>query len=1194
VIERELFLAALELKDPRERAQYLDQACAGDHTLRAGVEALLNSHEEAGSFLELPAAYDVNVTTAQPIPGDPNAGTAQETIAPSSGPSPASTQADTEATGADVTRPVADTMENPEDATGNWSPGFSDSEATTDGPGAERDVSRGTLVRYFGDYEILKELGRGGMGVVYKARQVSLNRHVALKMIKAGVLADDDELRRFQNEAEAVALLDHPGIVPVYEVGDHDGQRYFAMKLVEGGNLADQLESFKARPRAAAALLSETAEAVHHAHMRGILHRDLKPANILIDSEGHPHVTDFGLAKRVEGDVEMTASGAILGTPAYMSPEQAHGRRGSITTATDVYGLGAILYALLTGKAPFGGDSVIETVDAVRNRPPEPPKKLNPHVPPDLETICLKCLEKDPRRRYASAHELAADLDNWLDSRPIMARRVGPAERAWLWCKRKPVVAALAAAVVLAVIGGTAAVIAVQARANRDLLASNTKLDQQRARAEDREAQAIKAVKNYGDVVRNEPALMDDPVFEDLRKRLLNEPLSFFRSLHESLQADHDTRPESLGRLAQASFDLGKLTNEIGDKQDAQRALEESLTIRSRLVREHPAEVQFQVDLAMSYFHIAIMRRATGRVSEAAEFYDQASAILARLVRANPSVALYQRHLADILFNVGLLKQETGHTKEALSIQEESLAIRDRLTREHPAEIPYQSDLAMSQSCIGILLKEQGRPVEALAALEKAVSSLELLRRDRPSAEEILSDLAENYDHIGVLRGELNRPAEALAAHEQARVIHERLTLEHPSVTRFQSDLASNQNNTGVLLYAIGRPVEALAAHEQARVIQERLTSKHPSVVDFQSSLARSYNNIGNLQNQLGKKLAALAAHEQARAIRERLTRAEPTLIEFQDELMGTYINIGNIESVMGRQTESLASLGQALVIAERLAKAHPESPDYASNLGATLNNIAVTELELRRFDAALTKLVQAVVWQRKALASNPANPTYRQFLDNHYLNLTRAAEGLGRIEEAEEARRERAALRDSDPVIVALDARLSLILQGDQQPGDNRERLQLAQRAYNKALHAASAKLFADAIDADPKLAEDRQLQIPYNAACAAALAGCGQGKDNPAPENAAKAKLREQARGWLTSELTFWTKLLESGPPQARPIIAQTLQHWKEDQDLAGVRQPNLLDTLPEAEREAWRTLWASVEALLEKVRAVSEPKK
>ncbi len=280
------------------------------------------------------------------------------------------------------------------------------------------------------------------MGVVYQARQVSLNRPVALKMIKAGVLADDAELRRFQNEAEAVALLDHPGIVPVYEVGEHDGQRYFSMKLVEGGNLAEQLASFQDNPRAAAALLAETAEAIQHAHMRGILHRDLKPANILVDAQGHPHVTDFGLAKRIESDVELTASGAIMGTPAYMSPEQAAGRRGTITTATDVYGLGAILYALLTGKAPFGGESVIETLDAVRTRPPEPPRKLNAKIPRDLEMICLKCLEKDSGRRYPTAGSLAADLGRFLAGEPVSVRAAGAVERVAKSARRKPTLAA--------------------------------------------------------------------------------------------------------------------------------------------------------------------------------------------------------------------------------------------------------------------------------------------------------------------------------------------------------------------------------------------------------------------------------------------------------------------------------------------------------------------------------------------------------------------------------------------------------------------------------------------------------------------------------------------------------------------------------------------------------------------------------
>jgi serine/threonine-protein kinase len=235
----------------------------------------------------------------------------------------------------------------------------------TEGEANAETLGRGTVIRYFGDYEIQKELGRGGMGVVYKARQISLNRPVALKMIRAGVLADAEELRRFQNEAEAVALLDHPQIIPVYEVGEHEGQKYFTMKLVPGGSLSAILERYRDDPKAAARLVFEAAEAVHHAHQRGILHRDLKPGNILVDDQGQPHVTDFGLAKRLEGESELSHTGQIIGTPSYMAPEQASGRRGAVTTVTDVYGLGASLYALLAGKAPFGGASVVDTLEPV-------------------------------------------------------------------------------------------------------------------------------------------------------------------------------------------------------------------------------------------------------------------------------------------------------------------------------------------------------------------------------------------------------------------------------------------------------------------------------------------------------------------------------------------------------------------------------------------------------------------------------------------------------------------------------------------------------------------------------------------------------------------------------------------------------------------------------------------------------------
>jgi serine/threonine-protein kinase len=282
-----------------------------------------------------------------------------------------------------------------------------EAETKTHSPSTERDAttvavsgqpSRGTRIRYFGDYELLDEIAHGGMGVVYCARQISLNRPVALKMIRAGAFASVEDIQRFHAEAEAAAALDHPHIVPIYEVGEHEDQRFFSMKLIEGGSFAGRIASLKSRPRDAAALMATVARAVRHAHQRGILHRDLKPSNILIDPEGQPHVTDFGLAKRVDSDSGLTLSGAVVGTPSYMSPEQAAGRTRSITTASDVYGLGAVLYHLMTGAAPFHADSVMGTLRQVIERDPARPRTLDPTVNRDLETIALKCLDKDPAR----------------------------------------------------------------------------------------------------------------------------------------------------------------------------------------------------------------------------------------------------------------------------------------------------------------------------------------------------------------------------------------------------------------------------------------------------------------------------------------------------------------------------------------------------------------------------------------------------------------------------------------------------------------------------------------------------------------------------------------------------------------------------------------------------------------------------
>jgi len=393
--EETLFHLARE-KSADERAAFLDEACAGDPALRRRIEALLQADAEPGAVLDRPILEPPDEQKTLPPQGSPDL--------PPEPPRQAETESLEEALPAMV---------------------------------APR-----TKVHYFGDYELLGEIARGGMGVVYKARQVSLNRTVALKMILAGELASADAVQRFQREAEAAANLDHPNIVPIYEIGEHEGQHYFSMKLIDGTSLAQRIASLVREPKPAATLLAKVARAVHDAHQHGILHRDLKPSNILLDAHDEPYITDFGLARHVDGRNPQTRTGMIVGTPSYMAPEQARSEK-SLTAATDVYGLGAILYELLTGRPPFRAETELDTILQVLDRDPPRPRTLNPRIDADLETICLKCLDKDPRNRYSSALALADDLERWRDGKTIQARPSGPAKRVLKWAKRNPTLAIL-------------------------------------------------------------------------------------------------------------------------------------------------------------------------------------------------------------------------------------------------------------------------------------------------------------------------------------------------------------------------------------------------------------------------------------------------------------------------------------------------------------------------------------------------------------------------------------------------------------------------------------------------------------------------------------------------------------------------------------------------------------------------------
>src|SRR5437762_1452603 len=310
--------------------------------------------------------------------------------------------------------------------------------AVTAGPDGKKAARAAEMLGELGDYELLEEIGRGGQGVVFRARQKSLNRTVALKVISLGQWARKAHLKRFRLEAEAAAHLEHPGIVPIHEVGERDGQCYFSMKFVEGGQLDEVVRRAPMSIRQGAELIAKVARTVHYAHEHGILHRDIKPGNILLDAKGEPHLTDFGLARLVESESSVTHTLEVLGTPSYMAPEQAVGNNAAISSVTDVYGLGAVLYQLLTGQPPFAGGTTYETIKLLLDTEPRQPRHLNPKIDRDLSTICLKSLEKDPKRRYPSALALAEDLERWLKHEPIRARHTGIFARGRKWVQRNP------------------------------------------------------------------------------------------------------------------------------------------------------------------------------------------------------------------------------------------------------------------------------------------------------------------------------------------------------------------------------------------------------------------------------------------------------------------------------------------------------------------------------------------------------------------------------------------------------------------------------------------------------------------------------------------------------------------------------------------------------------------------------------
>jgi len=751
-------------------------------------------------------------------------------------------------------------------------------------------------------YEILGELGRGGMGVVYKARQVKANRVVALKMMRSGGHASPAERQRFQTEAEAVATLDHPNVVTVYDVGEFAGLPYFAMEYCPGGSLAAVLKDHPLPARQAAEIVRQVALGVAHAHALGVLHRDLKPANVLLlapgrgadrsshgsAAEGHPtdpatpalvpKITDFGLAKRVEADSGQTGTEAVLGTPSYMSPEQAAGDTKHATAAVDVYALGAILYDCLTGRAPFKGATVLETLDQVRHQEPVPPRQLNPHVPRDLDTICLKCLQKDPARRYASALEVAEECARFLDGRPILARPVGAVEKAIRWCRRKPVVAALAGVTVLLSVGFVAS-----------LVVSTVLLSRKQADIEARNADLAEA---NDTLLRERAALSRQSALNAEQVRYL------MRNLMAELRA--------LG-LARAREQLIAYVQQSLDRLERLTAEEQGMTARVRIA-SHVDTGDLCLELAAA--EPTLTRALRDR---AEQNYNQAIALARAQAEAHPESDLARGNLALSLARLGQLRHQQADLSAARPLLEESYRLRAEIVRQPRAtkgvrDYLFPADtlasLASAHELLFELCASEGQGEQAARhwadCRELWDRALRLVESDADATEELGGAVPFQKN---VARGLMREAALALARKDTPQAVKwlEKAVALRDQVVADNADSIPLREELAATFFRLGIAQLNARQYDKARGSFERMYQLFDRVVkqaeeaksrDLRWTLSLSLYGLGFTEAKLGNAAPSRHAYRDCLALREALWR-EDARPRHAWGLMGTYARLG-------------------------------------------------------------------------------------------------------------------------------------------------------------------------------------------------------------------------------------------------------------------------------------------------------------
>jgi serine/threonine protein kinase/Flp pilus assembly protein TadD len=839
-----------------------------------------------------------------------------------------------------------------------------------------------------GDYRIIREVGRGGMGVVYEAQQISLRRKVALKVLPFASMLEPRQLQRFQNEAQAAASLHHPHIVPVYAVGSERGVHYYAMQFIDGQSLETVIRHLRqasqgpepdrmastspysgaaateATPplaalsterstrcsayfRSVARLGHQAALAIQYAHERGIVHRDIKPANLLLDMQSNLWITDFGLA-RCQGDSDLTRTGDLLGTLRYMSPEQTQGIPGLIDPRSDVYGLGATLYELLTLRPAFAGNDRQQLLRQIASEDPCSLRRLNKSLPIELETIVLKTLAKRPDERYGSARELAEDLRRFLDDKPIRARRPGPVERSQRWARKHRTLVAAGLLMLLT------------------LLTSSVTLEKLHSirEARDRQSQLRKA-RDDVDVMYTQVAqewLAQQPHLELTQRKFLLTALDRYKQFAQESADD----PELKLEVARAEHRVADIEHKLGRTPVAQDAYLHALPSVRRLAAEQPTLPAPTEELARCLNDYGNFCRDTEQLLEAERAYQEALQIFARLAKDQPEECKRWDALAGCSSNLGITLDALGRPKEAEKSFQHSLTILAKLSADESQNAAYRHDLALSECNLATLLRNTGQLKEAEKQYQKAINGWSKLIASYPGHPIYRQSLASGFQSCGTLLASLGRAQESEDQYRKALAIREKLVGDFPSIPVYQQSLAVSKTRLAYLLRNAGRAVEARKLCDQAQATLHELTTSYPQVAAFRFELAASSNSLGELLDGTGDSKAAETIFRSALAVTEELAARQPGVPEFAWLDSEVRKNLGQVLYEKGSVTEAGDLLRRALSIKMNLVQAYPEVPRYQTDLAWFLSLCPVQEL---RDPTKSTQLAQAALRQ---LAADP------------------------------------------------------------------------------------------------------------------------------------------------------------------------------------------------------------------------------